>query len=222
MIDIFKRLIRWAKVTAYGADDNQFPTQQVEYMGKTADCLIVFPYGIHGNVTPEALALMFAVQGDESNRAAIAYTPKNRPQMANGENCIYHPPTGSIIHFRANGDIEVTSGGTVNVKANFVNVDAPNATFTGNVQIDGNLHVNGNIASDQNVSAQVNVSATAHLQGATLSVTDGSGTAVISGNIAVTGATSLSTNVTSNGKNIGDSHTHSGVQTGAGNTGPVN
>jgi len=42
------------------------------------------------------------------------------------------------------------------------------------------------------------------------------GVANLNGGMSVTGA------ATSNGKNIGDTHTHSGVQTGAGNTGPVN
>lgn len=43
----------------------------------------------------------------------------------------------------------------------------------------------------------------------------------IAGDFGVTGAASFSTNITSNGKNIGDLHTHSGVTTGGGNSGPV-
>ena len=90
------RLIRWGRIAKAGADDQQFAVQQVEYLGKVADCLIVFPYGIHGNIPADALALMLSVQGNPDNRAAIAWTPKIRPQLADGEVAYYHPPTGTI------------------------------------------------------------------------------------------------------------------------------
>ena len=44
----------------------------------------------------------------------------------------------------------------------------------------------------------------------------GGGTATITGNVAISGGT-----LTHNGKNIGDNHQHTGVQTGGGNTGGV-
>lgn len=181
---MLRNLLRWARITKAGTDDKQFATQQMEYLGKVADGLIVFPYGIHGNVPPDALALMFAVQGSADNRAAIAWTPKDRPKLKEGEVAFYHPPTDAFIIWRQSGDldIETGNGGTANVnvkckQANItasesVTVDTPESTFTGNVQVDGNLVVDGDITS------LANIIATALLQGANLTV---SGTGSIDG-----------------------------------------
>ena len=153
MIDKIKNLIRWARITKAGSDKEQFATQQMEYLGKVADGLIVFPYGIHGNVPPGALALMLSIQGNPDNRAAIAWTPKDRPTLAAGEVAFYHPPTGAFIIWRANGDldIETGNGGSANININCkqanitasesMTFDTPEATFTGNVTINKDLTV---------------------------------------------------------------------------------
>lgn len=46
----------------------------------------------------------------------------------------FHPPTGSKIHFKANGDILIES-------ATAVTVDVPSTTITGDVVINGSLQV---------------------------------------------------------------------------------
>lgn len=166
---MLNKLLRWARITKAGDDSNQFAVQQMDYNGKVADGLIVFPYGIHGNVPPGALALMFSVGGNPENRAAIAWTPKTRPELAEGEVAFYHPLIPDlIIKLQADGKMLIKSGVEVTI-------DVPLATFTGDVQIDGDL--------------------------------------------GVTGASALSGDVTSDGVNISDKHKHSGVTTGAGNTG---
>lgn len=177
----FKNTVRWAKITQAGSDDKQFATQQMTYLGKVADGIIVFPYGHHANVAPDSLALMFAVHGDPDNRAAIAWDPKNRPKLVSGEVAFYHPPTDAFIIWRASGDLDIETGnggtGNVNINCKQANVtasesatfDTPEATFTGNVTIDQNLTVTGN--------------------------------------------TTLSDTVTSNGKDISDTHTHVGSAT---------
>ena len=154
MISRLKNLLRWAKVTMAGDDTGQFPVQQVTYLGKVGDCLMVFPYGLHANLTDDSLVVMFAMHGQEENRAGIGYTPQTRPQLAEGEVALYHPNTGSMVKMQASGDILI---------------DAPNVRFTGNVEIEG--------------------------------------------------ATTLSATVTSNGKDISDTHTHGGVQSGGSSTG---
>ena len=194
MINRLKKMIRWARVTLAGSDDKQFPTQQVEYLEKPGDCFMVFPYGMHGNATPDSLVMMFSVYGDAAQRAGIPTTPQERPQMAAGEFCLYHPKTQSIIHFRSeSGDIDIdvvkNKAGNINInttKANVtasdsVNVTAPNTNITGDVNITGDT--------------------------------------VMTGNATVTGSTTLSSTVTSNGKDIGDGHSHSGSPTAP--TGPV-
>ena len=69
--DMIKNILRWARITAPGADDKQFPAQQMEYLGKVADGVMLFPYGMHGNVPADVLALIGSVQGNPDNRVAI-------------------------------------------------------------------------------------------------------------------------------------------------------
>jgi hypothetical protein len=55
---LLSKLIRWCSVVRGGSDSAQFPMQQVGYLGKTADCVMLFPYGMHANVDGNSLALM--------------------------------------------------------------------------------------------------------------------------------------------------------------------
>lgn len=163
---MLRNLLRWARITKAGSDDQQFATQQMEYLGKVADGLIVFPYGIHGNVPPDALALMFAVQGNADNRAAIAWTPKDRPKLKEGEVAFYHPPTDAFIIWRQSGDLDIETGegGSANVNVNCkqanitasesMTVDTPESTFTGNMTVQGqitgqsNLNITGTMTNN--------------------------------------------------------------------------
>lgn len=144
-------------------DQQQFATQKVEYLGKVADATMVFPYGMHANVAIDSLTLLFSVQGNPDNRAAIAWLPKSLPDLKPDEVAFFHPKIPNlIIKLQEDGQLLIKSA----VK---VFVDAPEAEFTGNVKINGNLEV--------------------------------------------VGSTTLSATVTSNGKDISDTHTHSGSPT---------
>ena len=139
---MLSKLIRWAKILKAGTDTDQFAVQQMTYLGKTADGLIVFPYGHHANIPPGALALMFAVEGDATNRAAIAWTPKLRPVLKSGEVAFYHPLIPDlIIKLQENGEMLVKSG----VK---VFIDAPDVETTGNLKVGGNLEIVGTVEND--------------------------------------------------------------------------
>ena len=203
MKQLIKNIVRWARITKAGSDDKQFATQQMEYLGKVADGIIVFPYGLHGNVPADSLALMFAVQGNPDNRAAIAWTPKDRPKLSDGEVAFYHPPTDAFIIWRTTGDLDIETGnsGTANVNikckkatvtaSESVTVDTPEADFTGNVTVAGNIDVTGNNTVVGNTSTA---------------------------GLTATGATSLTTTVTSGGVNIGGTHTHTQANDSGGNT----
>jgi len=170
MMNRLKKLIRWARISKGGSDDKQFPVQQVEYMGKVGDCMMIFPYGMHGNASEDSLVLMMTPNADSANRAGIPGTPHERPKMAINEFCLYHPKTQSIIHFRNNGDIDIDTSKNKS----------------------GNLNVN---TTQANITASNSVNITAPDTN-------------INGNLTVTGDTSLSATVTSNGKDISDTHTH--------------
>lgn len=135
-----KNVIRWSKITKSSPDTQQFPSQQMEYLGKVADGAMVFPYGIHGNIPADVLALMVSVQGNPDNRAVIGVIPKDRPKLADGEVAFYHPPTDAFIIWRSTGELDIETGdnGTkdINIKASSVNI-------TGDLQVSGDFNVDG-------------------------------------------------------------------------------
>ncbi len=167
------------KVTKSSVEGAFFPKQQISYLGKVTDGFPVFPYGMHANLPQNNLGFIV----DEGGRLFMGTSAVGRLKpMAQNEVIFFHEKSGAFIHFRNSGDIDIDttqSSGNVNITANGVIVDAPLATFTGNVQIDGDLTVDG--------------------------------------------STILSSTVTSNGKDISDTHEHEGSPTaptgGVSNTG---
>lgn len=99
-------------------DDSQMSVFQVSYMGKTADTLIYFPYGMFANLPKDQLIVLQSVGGEEENRAGLGSgNPKDRPVLADGEMALFHPATKAQIHFKNNSEIEITStqGGDINI-----------------------------------------------------------------------------------------------------------
>ena len=148
---VIKRLLRWGKVSRDGDDAGNYPVQQVTYLGKVGDALMWFPYGYHAVVPDDTLAFLASMQGHPEARVGFPGSPTLRPRITSPEVVVYHPPTGSKIHFHADGDIEiegvdlrvtttgpttVTAGGDVTVNSSgdvdvvatsgSVRIDAPN------------------------------------------------------------------------------------------------
>jgi len=140
-------------------------------MGKAADTLMVFPYGLHANVPAEALALLFSIQGNPDNRAAIAWDAKVRPTLEEGEVAFYHPASGGLVVWRnsgnleiittadisascgnltaeASGNVSITAGGNAEVTATLATITAPTITLAGNVVIQGGLSMAGGGTAD--------------------------------------------------------------------------
>ena len=146
VVGMLKNLIRWAVITAPSADDKDFPTHQITYMGKVADCLAWFPYGFHANPGAETLALMVAANADNENRVMFPGSPKERldellpTPLAEGELLVFNPLTKSHIHFKADGSIDIDSKTDLNIKV------------AGNMlaDVEGNLtaEVEGNLVTD--------------------------------------------------------------------------
>lgn len=76
-----------------------------------------------------------------------------------------------------------------------------------------------NVVTPGSVSVQAGGNATVQASGS-MSLT--APTITLTGNVTVNGNFGATGTMTNNGKNIGSTHTHSGVQTGAGNTGAPN
>jgi len=145
MLSKIKALIRLARTTSVANDSKQFPIQQVK--GHTRqDVMVMFPYGIHASMSVDALVALLSVNGDESNSIAIGGWTEKRPKMEEGENCIFHPPTGTKIHFKADGTIEINTKGkdtTVNLKGNLNvsgEIKAVGEITSGSVTLTGHTH----------------------------------------------------------------------------------
>ncbi len=216
-MSLIRSLIRWATIAKAGDDDpTKFHIQQVEYMGKVADALVVFPYGLHGNVPPGAFGIMFSIQASPENRAVIAWTPKDRPQLKEGEVSFYHPPTDAFLTWKENGDLDIETGsggtGDINIKSGNINISSGDINITS-----GDITVSGGdvdiTATDVSISSPLTtitgaltVTGLANLNGG-LNVGIG-GNASVAGNMTVLGSTILGTNVTSNGVDISNTHAH--------------
>ncbi len=146
-------LLRWLRVIRPGADDpNKFHIQQIEYMGKVADALMIFPYGVHANVPEDAFGILFSIQGNPDNRGAIAWVPKGRPQLAGGEVAFYHPPTDAFLIWRSNGDLDIETGnsgtGKINIVASDVTINATLTTINGDLTVTGNTVLGDTVTSN--------------------------------------------------------------------------
>ncbi len=150
---LIRRLLRWARVTLPGDDTGDFPIQQVGYLGKVGDALVWFPYGMHANIPADELVLAVSMQGNPEARVVLPGSPQKRVKpLAAGEVVFFHPDTGSKIHFKANGDIEITS--TSEIKATAVGdvtittpanskVDSVVHTVQGDLKVVGDLDHDG-------------------------------------------------------------------------------
>jgi phage gp45-like len=143
---LVKTLLRIAYVTATMDDTGQFPKIQVGYLGKTGDASVWFPFGFHASPDLETVCVIAAMQGNPDSRVAFPGNQDNRPALERGEVVLFHPATGSKVHMKAGGDIEVVS-------TTKVLIDAPAAQFTGDVEVDGDLDVAGATALSATVTA---------------------------------------------------------------------
>lgn len=154
VINALKRLIRWAVTATIVDESNAFPTQIVGYFDKYGDSLLWFPYGFHASPGVGELNLIIGIGGNSDDRVNMPGSPRQRPRdLVSGEVVVYHPKTGSRVHFKDNGDVEVTSITKILATAPNVEIVAsvkvllttPEVQMTGNLDVDGDLNVDGNV-----------------------------------------------------------------------------
>lgn len=215
-------MVRRAVVTGGANNDQNFAVQQVSFFTSVSDCQMLFPYGMYANATsPEeadTLVAMFSVEGVEENKIGIPYAPMKRPRdLEQGEVAFYHPNTNTFIKYRNNGDLEIATG-----------PNAPNSETTGNLIINCN-DATINVANDALISAGNNITITATADvnvtcdNATMTISTlatfdvpnatFTGSVKIDGDLEVIGTTTLGSTVTSNSKDISDTHSHVGSPT---------
>lgn len=155
-----------------------------------SDVEVMQPYGFSSVAPQGSMMLVLAVGGDPGDLVGL---PIGSPAMRAGGlapgESVQYGPAGQRIHCKADGTIDVRSGVKVTLKAPSFEFQAGDCT----VLIDEN-----------------GVSIT----GGGLSITGGGMTASGGEGIALSGGT-----LTHNGRNVGETHTHTGVQPGGGTTG---
>lgn len=177
MLGSFRNLIKLCRFSKNESDNGNAPLQQVEYLGKAVDAIVVMPYGSHANIPEDFMAVLLQLSTQEQNRVVLPLSLVERPHpIESGEVVYYHPITGSKIHFKNNGDIDITTEANVNVNCDNANVTcltkatvtAPNIDLTGDVNITGTLDVSGISTFASNVVAGADVAVTGALsQGGT-------------------------------------------------------
>lgn len=139
-----------------------------------------------------------------SNLGALVFYPIGNKNWSavDGNALVMYGPNGCVIRDSGSGCVitltptgvkTVVGSTTVEVVGNKVTVTSTD------VVINGNLTVHGVITGDQGFN-----------------ISGGTTTANITGNVNIVGT------LTNNSKNVGSTHTHSGVQPGSGNTGAPN
>lgn len=192
---LFKRLIRWALVTKAGGDAGAYPIQQITYLGKTADAVMLFPYGLHANVDGDSIGPVFVFNGTDENRGMLPTSMTRRSKLGSGDVELYSPVSRSRVTIRANGNVEV-DGADVSVTA------SGNATVT----------AGGDITAT--ASGTLNASA------ASASIT--AATIALNGDVTVTGGMSVSGAMTNAGKDVGATHGHvQGVDSNGDSEAPI-
>lgn len=107
---------RLKSIIRLGATDNSvserggLPIQKVFYLGKSAESVILFPYGMHARPKPNWLSLIFTYGARSENRWHMVTSAEKRPtDLKEGEVVFYHPATMAEIRLKSDGTIEATT-----------------------------------------------------------------------------------------------------------------
>lgn len=118
MINLIRNLIKRSRVTNPGTDNKDVPISQVNYLGKTANSEMIYPYGMGALAPTDALCITLNVNGQEQNKVSIATLPKNRVKnLKPGEVFFGNTLANSIVFFQENGDLVMNINGNVVINA---------------------------------------------------------------------------------------------------------
>ncbi len=148
-------IIKWSRVTNPGADNEDQPISQIEYMDRAATSVMIWPYGMGAVAPADALCITMSVGADEVNRASIATVPKSRVKgLKPGETFFGNPITGSLFIFLQDGklnatikgDMDLTIDGKLTVTSKEdIEMTAPNVIINGNIEVSGSLNALGGV-----------------------------------------------------------------------------
>lgn len=220
----------WGRITGKDADEH-FPKQQGISLGRTGDFLSAQPYGLYANLPQGQLFKVI----DEEGRVILGVTVERKDNVEQNEVTLWHPGTGTNIHFKNSGNLDIDtteSNGDVNintVNANLtasenVNATCKNADIIASENVDvtcNNADITAALKADvnSNTSTVTCITSLALIApittvDSTTSITFTTPLATFSGNVAMvglaaSGPAAFTGGMTSNGKDVGDTHGHS-------------
>ena len=146
---MIKHLLRWVSIKRSDKASVALPWYQMFYLGKTSDAISVQPYGFHGNMPVDTLAIAAAI-GNQANKAILGCVAVDRPDLQPGEVAVYHPASGAILVMRNDGSVTLETGAAkiTAQSSGSLSIDATTAhngdiTVNGNVTVTGTLNVQG-------------------------------------------------------------------------------
>lgn len=191
---IVSNIIKWALKETPIDYSKSFPVAQCSWLDKTGNIMVFYPYGSVGQAPEKSYLLSFNVMAQEENRAGIEFNPELLPDsMEPGEYICGNFVLQSIVVFDSEGNININSTNNIN------------ATAAQDIVASAGRNVSIEAAENVDLDAQIfRIRANVEIEG----------NVVLQGNFDATGS------LNNNDANVGSTHTHGGVETGPGNTGP--
>lgn len=117
-------MIKKGYITSYTKNNGTYGTIQVNYLGKPTNAQTIYPYGMMANPSLKNMCLLFNINAQEDNIAALCYTQKNNygVKLDSPEVIWGNPETGSYILFLKNGDIEIKSKNNIIINGKKMNI----------------------------------------------------------------------------------------------------
>lgn len=196
-------LIKRCALTKTASDDADYQIVQCQYLGHIADIESASIYGVSGSPPINSTGIMFSIQSNEENRAAFFNIPQQRfKNLKPYELQIGNYLTRSSVKFDADRTIIINSLGKITI----LSAEDLAINTTGNIDITatGNLNIKGNGTVKVESDSTVTIKAPQ---------------IILEGNVTIPENLTVNGTIEGDGINLG-THVHSGVQTGASNTGP--
>ncbi|MGD9276257.1 MAG: hypothetical protein PVJ67_03740 [Candidatus Pacearchaeota archaeon] len=117
-LKLIKNIIKVGYVSNSLPDTGQFPKVQVEYPNKHGDAFVINPYGLYTRLPVGVQAIIFAVNGNDNNRAIIGCSRDERfKNLEEGEVLIGNVIKNTYVKFKNDGSVEIYTSGNVNINA---------------------------------------------------------------------------------------------------------
>ena len=166
MLNLLKNIVKRCRITLTGKDNGDFRVQQISANRKAIDAEIYAPYGMSYNVPVDSLCVYLQVGGDSGNLIVLPDRSQDRVKdLKPGEVAFFNPLTKTRTVYRENGDMEIVTEGSngdvlMTVKKDLTIVAEGDVNITsggvmnlnGDVNIDGALDVTGDIDSGATIT----------------------------------------------------------------------